>query len=119
MFLPNSPVDISLYNVNRYVALFAGTVDAAKKDPFCPCSSEPTVSQCSFLHAYFNGKYAYPIVKFKCKHDLFMSDLYVSTFFLSYKPLEFGNFSYAVVVLCGVYCICNYELFSINETFSK
>ena len=42
-----------LYSKNVY------TVDAAKKDPFCTCLTEPAISQWSFLHEISNSKYVY------------------------------------------------------------
>ena len=37
------------------------TVDAAKKDPFCPVLTLTSGVTMVFLHAIFNSKYVYPI----------------------------------------------------------
>ena len=82
----------------------SSTIDAAMRDTFCPVITFSGGVTKFVLHAIFYKKYISP-KKMNSVQVLFMSALYVSTLFLSHKPLTFGILSYTTAFLCGVYCI--------------
>ena len=66
------------------------------KTKFVPVLTKPAVSHWPFLHVISNNMCLF-YMKLKFKHVLFRSDLYVSSVFLSYEPLQLGILSYMAV----------------------